>query len=155
VQDTAFLHATDFIFNRNTFKITQPNPAKFHNLGKINLNSKHMILYSHIAQVLIALSIVIIWVFRFYKVEKEFKLYELSDLTRNMVGASKISLSTLLVAGIWYPDLVLIPALIMAALMVAAQYFHFKLKHPFLYHVPSLILLLLSLFIAAVSLKYI
>jgi hypothetical protein len=43
----------------------------------------------------------------------------------------------------------------MAALMVAAQYFHFKLKHPFLYHVPSLILLLLSLFIAAVSLKYI
>ncbi|MDX2279115.1 MAG: DoxX family protein [Saprospiraceae bacterium] len=114
-----------------------------------------MIFYSHIAQVIIALVIVIIWVFRFYKVEKEFKLYELSDLTRNMVGASKISLSTLLVAGIWYPDLVLVPALIMAALMVAAQYFHFKLKHPFLYHVPSLILLLMSLFIAAVSLKYI
>jgi hypothetical protein len=155
VQDTAFLHATDFMFNRSTLKISQANPAKLRNLGKINLNSKHMILYSHIAQVLIALSIVIIWVFRFYKVEKEFKLYELSDLTRNMVGASKISLSTLLVAGIWFPDLVLVPALIMAALMVAAQYFHFKLKHPFLYHVPSLILLLLSLFIAAVSLKYI
>jgi len=110
---------------------------------------------STIAQIIVALSIVIIWVFRFYNVEKEFKLYRLSDLTRNIVGASKIALSTLLVAGIWYPGLVLIPALLMAFLMVAAQYFHFKLKHPFLYHVPSLVLLILCLFIAAVSAKLI
>jgi hypothetical protein len=100
--------------------------------------------------VLIALAIVIIWVFRFYKFEKEFKGYGLSDLTRNIVGASKIILSTLLVAGIWYPGLVLVPALLMAPLMLAAQYFHFKAKHPLLYHIPSLILLLLCLFIAAV-----
>lgn len=109
--------------------------------------------YSHIAQVIIALSIVIIWVFRFYNVEKEFKSYQLSDLTRNLVGATKISLSTLLVAGIWFPDLVLIPAVLMALLMVAAQYFHFRAKHPFLYHVPSLLLLILCVFIAAVSLN--
>ncbi len=107
--------------------------------------------YSHIAQVIIALAIVIIWVFRFYKVEKEFKGYGLSDLTRNIVGASKIILSTLLVAGIWYPDLVFVPAILMAMLMVAAQYFHFKAKHPLLYHIPSLILLILCVFIAAVS----
>jgi hypothetical protein len=55
---------------------------------------------SIIFQVIIALAIVIIWVFRFYKVEVEFRNYQLSDLTRNMVGASKLSLSTLLVAGI-------------------------------------------------------
>lgn len=112
-----------------------------------------MTVYSNIAQVIIALAIVIIWVFRFYKVEVEFKGYGLSDLTRNMVGATKIILSTLLVAGIWYPDLVLVPALLMALLMVAAQFFHFKAKHPLLYHIPSLILLLLCLFIAAVSLN--
>jgi hypothetical protein len=112
-----------------------------------------MTTYSNIAQIIIALSIVIIWVFRFYNVEREFKLYRLSDLTRNIVGASKIALSTLLVAGIWHPDLVLIPALLMGLLMVAAQYFHFKFKHPLLYHVPSLLLLLLCIFIAAVSLK--
>ena len=112
-----------------------------------------MITYSIIAQILIALSILIIWVFRFHKVEIEFKSYQLSDLTRNLVGASKISLSTLLVAGIWYPGLVLIPALIMALLMVAAQYYHFNAKHPWLYHVLSFILLLLCLFIAAVSAK--
>lgn len=112
-----------------------------------------MLIFSHIAQIIIALAIVIIWVFRFYKVEVEFRNYQLSDLTRNLVGASKIILSTLLVAGIWYPDLVLIPALIMALLMVAAQYFHFKANHPWLYHVLSFILLLLCIFIAAVSTK--
>lgn len=109
--------------------------------------------YAHIAQVIIALSIVIIWVFRFHNVEKEFRGYQLSDLTRNLVGATKISLSTLLVAGIWFPDLVLIPAVLMGLLMVAAQYFHFRAKHPLLYHVPSLLLLILCIFIAAVSLN--
>ena len=114
-----------------------------------------MTFYSIIAQILVALAILIIWVFRFYNVEKEFKSYGLSDLTRNIVGASKISLSTLLIAGIWYPDLLLGSSLLMALLMVAAQYFHFRAKHPWLYHVLSFILLVLCLFIAAVSIKLI
>lgn len=112
-----------------------------------------MTIYSIIAQIIIAVSIAIVWVFRFYNVEKEFKKYHLSDLTRNIVGATKIILSTLLVVGIWYPNLVLVPALLMASLMVAAQYFHFKSNHPWLYHMPSLFLLILCVFIAAVSLK--
>lgn len=108
---------------------------------------------SHIAQVIIALSIVIVWVFRYDNVKKEFKTYQLSDLTRNLVGASKISLATLLVAGIWFPELVLIPALIMGLLMIGAQYFHFNAKHPLPDYVPSFLLLLLCIFIAAVSLN--
>lgn len=112
-----------------------------------------MITLSIIAQILIALAILIIWVFRFHNVEVEFRNYNLSDLTRNLVGASKISLSTLLVAGIWYPGLVLVPALLMGLLMVAAQYYHFRAKHPWLYHVLSFILLVLCIFIAAVSAK--
>ncbi len=111
-----------------------------------------MTTYSILAQIIVAISIAIVWVFRFHNVEKEFKQYQLSDLTRNIVGASKIILSTLLVAGIWYPGLVLVPALLMASLMVAAQFFHFKFKHPWLYFMPSLVLLILCLFIAAVSL---
>ena len=110
---------------------------------------------SVIAQVIVALSIVYVWVFRFDNIVKEFKQYGLSDLTRSMVGATKIILSTLLVAGIWFPDLVLVPALLMALLMIAAQYFHFKVKNPFMKRVPSLFLLLVSLFIAAVSYKLI
>ncbi len=111
--------------------------------------------YAIIAQIIVALSIIIIWVFRYYNIEKEFKRYHLSDLVRSMVGATKIALATLLIAGIWHPDLVLVPALIMALLMVAAQYFHFKFRNPWSYHLPSLFLLILCLFIAAVSLKLI
>lgn len=110
---------------------------------------------SIIAQILIALTIMIIWVFRFSRVEKEFKSYRLSDLTRNIVGASKISLSTLLIAGIWYKDLLFVSSLLMALLMVAAQFYHFKAKHPLLYFVLSFVLLLLCLFIAAVARKLI
>lgn len=107
--------------------------------------------YSIIAQIIVALSILYVWIFRFDNIVKEFKQYGLSDLTRSMVGASKIVLSTLLVAGIWYPSLILIPALLIAFLMIAAQYFHFKIHNPWQKHMPSLLLLILCLFIAAVS----
>jgi hypothetical protein len=106
---------------------------------------------SVIAQIIVAISIAIVWIFRFDNIVKEFKQYQLSDLIRTMVGAAKISLATLLVAGIWYPSLVTIPALIMAFLMLSAQYFHFKVKNPIEKRVPSFVLLLLCLFIVAVS----
>jgi hypothetical protein len=108
-----------------------------------------------IAQLIVALSIVIVWVFRFDNIVIEFKQYGLSVLTRTMVGSTKIALATLLVAGIFYPALVPIPALIMAFLMLSAQYFHFKVKNPWQKRMPSLFLLLLCLFIASVSLKLI
>lgn len=109
--------------------------------------------FSIIAQLIVALSITYVWVFRFDNIVKEFKQYQLSDLTRSLTGFAKISLSTLLVAGIWYPDLVLIPALLLALLMIAAQYFHFKVGNPWIKHLPSLLLLLLCIFIAAVSIN--
>jgi len=103
---------------------------------------------STIAQIIVALSIGIVWIFRFDNIVKEFKQYGLSDLVRTMVGSTKIVLATLLVVGIWYPALVLVPALIMAFLMLSAQYFHFKVKNPWQKHVPSLFLLVLCIFIA-------
>jgi hypothetical protein len=111
--------------------------------------------YSIIAQIIVALSIVYVWVFRFDNIVKEFKQYHLSDLTRSIVGSAKIALSTLLIAGIWYPALVLIPALLLAFLMLSAQYFHFKAHNPWQKRIPSLLLLILCLFISAVSLKLI
>ena len=111
--------------------------------------------YSIIAQVIVALSIAYVWIFRFDNIVKEFKQYGLSDLTRSIVGSAKIAMSTLLVAGIWYPDLVVIPSLLIAFLMLSAQYFHFKVSNPWRKYIPSLLLLILSLFIAAVSLKLI
>lgn len=109
--------------------------------------------FTIVAQVIVALSIGYVWIFRFDNIVNEFKQYGLSDLIRSMVGAAKIALSTLLVAGIWYPELRLIPALLMAFLMVSAQYFHFKSGNPWKKHLPSFLLLILSLFIAGVSLN--
>jgi uncharacterized membrane protein YkgB len=112
-----------------------------------------MVNLSIIAQLIIAFSIVVVWVFRFDNIVIEFKHYGLSDLIRSIVGSTKIILATLLVVGIWVPSLVLIPALLMAFLMLSAQYFHFKVKNTWQKRVPSLFLLLISLFIAAVSLN--
>lgn len=104
-----------------------------------------------LAQLTVAISVVYVWIFRFENVAKEFKQFGLSDITRNFVGAAKISLSTLFVVAIWYSSLVLFPALLMGLFMVAAQYFHFKIKNPFIKHLPSLILLILCAFIIVVS----
>jgi hypothetical protein len=107
-----------------------------------------MDIYTTIAQIVIAVSVAYVWIFRFDNIVKEFKQFGLSDLTRNTVGASKIALATLLLTGIWFPALLFIPALVMAFLMLCAQFFHFKVKNPWLKHLPSLLLLTLSLFIA-------
>jgi hypothetical protein len=101
-----------------------------------------------LAQLVVALSVAYVWIFRYDNVVKEFKQFGLNDLTRNFVGATKIALATLIVAGIWYPLLVQIPSVLMGLFMIAAQYFHFKIKNPFSKHLPSLILLLLCAIIA-------
>jgi hypothetical protein len=102
----------------------------------------------NLAQITVAISVVYVWTFRFNNVLKEFEQFGLSDLTRNIVGTTKIALATLLVAGVWYSSLVLIPSILMGILMIGAQYFHFKISNPFIKHLPSLILLALSVFIA-------
>ena len=101
-----------------------------------------------LAQLVLALSVAYVWIFRFHNVVKEFIQFGLNDTTRNFVGVSKIALATLLVAGIWYPALVQIPAVLMGLFMIAAQYFHFKIKNTFIKHLPSLILLILCAVIA-------
>jgi hypothetical protein len=55
----------------------------------------------------------------------------------------------LLITGIWYPKLVPASALLMALLMLCAQVAHFRAKHSWQKYVPSLGLLLLSLFVYA------
>ena len=103
------------------------------------------------AQLIVALSVLFVWIFRFDNIVKEFKQYGLSDLMRNIVGASKISLSALLIAGVFYPGLVLFSSLSMAFFMLCAQLAHIKVKNPWVKFMPSLLFLILSLFIAAVN----
>ena len=106
------------------------------------------------AQLIIAISVGYVWIFRFDNIVKEFKQYGISDLLRNMVGAAKIALSTLLIAGLWFPALVLYPSLLMAGLMACAQVAHAKVKNPWPKFIPSAILLFLSLFVAGIHSAY-
>jgi hypothetical protein len=106
-----------------------------------------------LAQVAVALSVSYVWTFRYHNVITEFKSFGLNDLTRNLVGVSKIALATLLVTGIWFPSLVLVSSLLMGGFMIAAQGFHFKIKNTLIKHLPSLILLLLCAFIAIDSMN--
>ena len=105
------------------------------------------------AQMVLALSVAYVWIFRYDNVVLDFKQFGLSGVTRNFVGATKIALATLLTTGIWYPSLIQIPAVLMGLFMISAQYFHFKIKNPFIKHLPSLILLFLCIIIVFQSIQ--
>lgn len=107
--------------------------------------------YLIVAQIIVSLSVAYVWIFRYNVIIKEFKDFGISDVVRAFVGAAKVSLATLLVVGICHPSLVPVPSILMSFFMLAAQYFHFKIKNPFIKHLPSLLLLILSAFIALAS----
>ncbi|MFP6779972.1 MAG: DoxX family protein [Alphaproteobacteria bacterium] len=104
---------------------------------------------SLISQLIVAISVIFIWVFRYNNIVDEFKHYGYSDLLRNIVGASKISISTLLIMGVWYKEITMYASLAMAFFMICAQVSHIKVKNPLIKFIPSLIFLLMSLFVAA------
>ena len=106
---------------------------------------------SILAQLIVSISVIIVWVFRRDNISIEFKQYGLSNLLQNIVGALKISLATILILGVWYEELLTISALFMAFLMICAQYFHIKVSNPWYKFMPSIALLVLCLFIAATN----
>ena len=100
-------------------------------------------------QLIVAVSVLIVWIFRFDNIVIEFKHYGYSDLLRNFVGASKISTSAFLILGLWYNEITIYASLSMAFFMLCAQLSHIKVKNSFIKFVPSLIFLFMSLFIAS------
>ena len=108
-----------------------------------------------LSQLIVAISVIIVWVFRRQNIIVEFEQYGISDIIRNIVGALKISLATILILGIWYNEFLILSSLGMAFLMICAQYFHIKVRNPFNKFIPSLSLLILCLFIAAKNLAII
>ncbi len=103
------------------------------------------------SQVIVACSVLYVWTFRVEQVAREFGEYRLSNTIRAMVGSSKIMLATLLLAAVFWPVPAVVPALLMAAFMVAAQIFHFRARHALVKYVPSFVLLGLSLLIAQLA----
>ena len=101
-----------------------------------------------VLQVVIFVSIWVVWVFRFENIVVEFRYFGYSPLFRNFIGATKLSLAALLIAGIRYPNLAFFAANGIAALMVGAQITHLRVKNPLSKFVPSFVLLLLCLTVA-------
>ena len=110
----------------------------------------------HIAiQIIIAIGIFNVWIFRFNRpsiyraadslnMESEFKAYGFKSFFMKIIGFSKLSLACLLLAGIWFPNLVDVSAFFMGCLMIGAIGAHVKINDPLIKSLPAFIILSLS-----------
>ena len=117
---------------------------------------------SILAKVIIFISIINVWFFRFNKktmyrggdassMKEEFAAYGLSESTMYFIGALKVLSALGLIVSIWVPVLTLPSAGLMAILMVGAILMHVKIKDSLKQSMPAAIFLLLSLFIISQS----
>lgn len=117
---------------------------------------------SILAKVIIFISIINVWFFRFNKktmyrggdassMKEEFAAYGLSESTMYFIGTLKVLSALGLIVSIWAPMLTLPSAGLMAILMVGAILMHVKIKDSLKQSMPAVIFLLLSLFIISQS----
>lgn len=104
-----------------------------------------------VAQVVVALSVFFVWIFRFENIVRDFESFRYPTTFRNAVGVAKLAIATLLLVGIWLPTIALGAALGMTALMLGAQWAHQGVANPVAKRVPSALLMGLSVFVAAES----
>ncbi|MEM9317206.1 MAG: DoxX family protein [Pseudomonadota bacterium] len=113
-----------------------------------------------VAQVVVALVILNVWLMRPQKatawrggsaatMPEEFAVYGLPRWLMFAVGALKLTLAALLIAGVWVPRFTQPAALGLGALMLAAVIMHIKAGDPPRKSLPALTLLALCALIAA------
>ena len=118
-----------------------------------------MVYLRMVLQLIVGLGILNVWLIRAnwstgYRggnaknLKEEFATYGLPVWFYYLVGALKIACATALLAGIWFPVLVVPGAVGLAVLMAGAFSMHLKVKDPFKKAWPSLAMLALSLLIA-------
>lgn len=110
-------------------------------------------------QIIIALGIMNVWLFRFRKPTRwrpgraanmieEFQHYGYPAWFMKTIGVAKVTLAFLLIVGIWIPPLATLAASLMAGLMLGAVLTHIKVKDPVMKALPSFTLLVLCIFVA-------
>lgn len=110
-------------------------------------------------QVVIALGIFNVWLLRFGKptswrggmaqnMTEEFAVYGLPAWFMKVIGALKLLLAALLIAGIWYPAVTKPAAVGIAILMLGAISMHVRVKDPLKRSLPALAMLVLSSIVA-------
>lgn len=112
-----------------------------------------------VVQVVVALVIFNVWLLRFNKttewrggsasnMKEEFDAYGLPTGSVYVVGALKLLCAAGLIAGIWFPQLVLPSAIGLAVLMAGAVAMHIKIGDPMKKSFPAFTMLVLSVLIA-------
>lgn len=112
------------------------------------------------AKIIIFISIINVWFFRFNKktpyrggeassMKAEFASYGLSETMVYIVGALKVLSALCILLSIWVPQLAIPAASVMAILMIGAIIMHLKIKDSLMKSLPAFIFLVLSLFIVS------
>ncbi len=115
-----------------------------------------------IIQAIVAIGIYNVWIFRFGKstnwrgghstnMQEEFAAYGLSRSIMFIVGTLKILFATLLLLGLFYPELVRPAAFGLAILMLGAIIRHIKIHDSFKKSIPATTVFLLCIFVAYFS----
>lgn len=113
-------------------------------------------------QVIVGLSILNVWLVQNKKatrwrggdantITEEFEVYGLPSWSVYVIGALKVVLAVLLIAGIWYPELKFPAAAGLAVLLTGSVSMHFKIGDPLIKSFPASLFLLMCLVIAYVS----
>jgi len=115
-----------------------------------------------IIQIVIALSILDVWVLRYNKktkyrggdaksIKEEFAVYGLPAWFMFFIGITKVTLAVLLIVGVWIPILTAPAAGILAILMFGAILMHVKIKDSIIKTLPALIMFVLSFTLALLA----
>lgn len=120
-----------------------------------------LITTSNIFQIVIALGLLNVWILRFNKetsyrggiaktLKEEFVEYDLPVWSCYVVGFLKIVSAILLIVGVWVPQIVLAPSILILFLMFSAVTMHLMIRDPLLKAMPALALLVMSVAIVLI-----
>jgi hypothetical protein len=114
-----------------------------------------------IIQIIIALGIFNVWIFRYSKestwrggnaknMKEEFSVYGLPGWFIGLIGFLKLLLASLLIVSIWFPVLKIPAAIGIAVLMLGAILMHFKVKDPLKKSLPAATMFLFCLIVVII-----
>ncbi len=110
----------------------------------------------YVFQIILAFVLINVWLVRFSRPTKyrgsggaknmteEFSAYGLPVWFMYIVGAAKIIIAVLLIAGFWFPFLVYPASFVLAMLMIGAIAMHIKVEDPYIRTMPAIMVFLMS-----------
>jgi len=109
----------------------------------------YLLLTNDALKILVGASIFFVWVVRYNNIVEEFKLYQLPEWLRDIVGIFKIAFAIMLQTT--SAHLVLLGSGGIAILMVAALVTHFRVNTPYSKRIPSVTLMFICILLFAIE----